>query len=84
MNLRRRFLTLALGLLWVAPAAVADEGAVLPLMERAAGWQPANPDRWKTHEHAELYFADRDAGKTAPAKKRPDFRGSEMSRLAPK
>jgi len=125
MNLRRRFLTLALGLLWVAPAAVADEGAVLPLMERAADWQLANPGRWKPHEwhngafyagvmalarvsesprfreamvrvgekqqwqpgprvyhaddhciaqmYAELYLADRDAGKIVPTKERFDW-----------
>ena len=52
MNCRYRFLILAVSLLCFTQAAVADDGAVLALMEKVADWQLAhpkpkeNPDGW--------------------------------------
>jgi unsaturated rhamnogalacturonyl hydrolase len=43
MNCRHRLLGLAFSLLCLTQAARADESAVLPLMERVADWQLANP-----------------------------------------
>lgn len=45
MNRRPWFRSLALGLLCFARVAVADDGTVLALMERAADWQLAHPDQ---------------------------------------